>query len=1773
MEDEKGNKFTAQGGSSPVPVAGGGKAGLSRPSASNRGASSVGNQAEMLLATGEKEKDQAEGAGRASGSMVDTPKTGPLHSRLNLTSRLQRCSSLSEGSTKKRKYVDSSPSPKTAYNKKESAVAFSAIEAIGNIVKIAEKLNNTIKASYQPKKEIVHMVESINRNTKVFANESIKAWLEEVRWEPVERITYDADAQTDPPQEAEDTKTLRAELEAVKQQAAKQAKEIEILKRTLQDLEREREQKQGVDATAQSTDDDKESIRREILTQMDRPGTYAEVERVLNLEWPQDVYQATKVIKGSPLAASRDWDLGIFLNEEDGGLDTTAMGRLFKERYPELVEEEEEQDDISYIVQTTKFKSKVNTKYVWKIRIEKSMTNWEDKALNAEILKKLRDIADAMQVEGRVKVAIPIPPRASLDQLRKLAEIAFRNKGRELAIHVPQNFTVNGIPTANPNPKQTKRRGVEKQTGALIVRKPGCEYIDLLKKVKKTLGNSENLKIYKALKTNKGDLLIVTENNEEALANARKTIVEEDNAISVTISRPRGEGMELHIGNIEADITAEQISEAVGKKMEVQPQEIVVKALRKGPAEMQVATIQVKKDLGESLLTQRQIRIGLCLCTTTEKVELVRCYKCWGQGHISTKCSGPERKNLCRKCGKPGHKISDCRGNEYCLQCNEEGHRTGSNKCPVRRKEVRKLIRSISTAKNGHPPQTEEKHMSQMETEEVGKVPEARTDTAKPHIEGDLPSPLTSPDRAGAARSGTVPPDTPCVSTGLPSDSLRLRGGGGRGRPTGRPDKIKVLQCNLNRSREAFQLLHGTVHDRQIDIAVVAEPNKKLSEMGPWTLDRRKDVAIRQFNKAEALRKHIGNGFVGVEYRGYALYGCYISPNSTLDEFKQLLRELEGHLNSSGEECIIVGDFNAKSPAWGSKKEDERGRILMDWIAQRDYTIQNTGDEPTFVRGESVSNIDLTITSTGLADKIKNWKVLPEENLSDHRDIYFEICKTKEENEARTKRVRKSWKIDGEGLNIYRELVRKEISGRGRHWSTGTLMQKIEEMCNSSFATCRGGHPAHKRPVYWWNRDIAEQRAKCLKARRTLGRGRKCRKTTSEQIQQLEDRYRMTKKELRGHIKKAKQTAWKELIEMIEEDPWGKGYKVAMGKFRKETPPSKEETKEAVKKLFPRRERTVWQKEPCQEKIEFSEQELRDAASRLRVKRAPGPDGIQAEIVKLVVEEATSDVLAVINASAGKGEFPTRWKEAKLVLIPKTKQDSEGIRKFRPICLLDIMGKLFEHLIRSRLEKELDEKGGLADSQFGFRKGRSTLDAMEEVLKFAETANRGTWGRKDLCAIVAIDVENAFNSAPWKKIIEALEGKRINKALLALIQDYLQDRGILVGEGEEYVEMTCGVPQGSVLGPTLWNVLYDAVLRLEMPVGVRTLAFADDLAVLVSSRNEEEMMALVNQTLQKVAEWMEDTGLSVAAHKTEATLLTGRRRPREIKFSLMGEDISPQTSIKYLGVRLDKELRFAPHVEEVAAKAERTMAALSRLMPNTGGAKPYRRRMLVAVARSQILYGAEIWGSRHLKSKSLEKLERAQRTALLRVTSAYRTTSNEALQVIAGTKPMALAIEERVEIRRMGPGARKAVEDRTRRKWQAAWQNAQNGAWTRKLIPDIGPWLDRKQGHTDFYLTQALTGHGCFGTYLHRIGKTADERCWFCGEDRDDPEHTLFLCERFDGERLEYMKKTLTWPNAEEFVEVMLSSEENWASTSQLVRNIIRTKEREELRREGRLPT
>jgi hypothetical protein len=399
-----------------------------------------------------------------------------------------------------------------------------------------------------------------------------------------------------------------------------------------------------------------------------------------------------------------------------------------------------------------------------------------------------------------------------------------------------------------------------------------------------------------------------------------------------------------------------------------------------------------------------------------------------------------------------------------------------------------------------------------------------------------------------------------------------------------------------------------------------------------------------------------------------------------------------------------------------------------------------------------------------------------------------------------------------------------------------------------------------------------------------------------------------------------------------------------------------------------------------------------------------------------------------------------------------------------------------------------------------------------------------------------------------------------------MVQTYLTDRTVTTMDGAHQVRMSCGVPQGSVLGPTLWNFMYDEVLRMEIPVGVRLVAFADDLAVVAMASQREDLERLVDGTLERVSDWMREAGLRLATRKTEAVLLTDKRRPRRIVFHLEGEEIVPKESVRYLGVRLDRNMSFRAHVEEAATKAGRMAAQLGRIMPNVEDARSSRRRLLAAVVQSKLLYGAPTWAEALKFKCNVEILVRAQRRSLLRVACAYRTVSTEAIQVITGTLPVDLQVR-RQKILHQRVGARSEVEESLLSEWQRRWNGGENGAWTRALIPNISTWIGRKHGELEFHLTLALTGHGCFAAFLHKIGKEQEDRCWYCAE-RDDAEHTLFVCEAWDEERLALMRKTMHWPTREHFVETMLQSEVDWDTIASFARCIL-SKEEQERERES----
>lgn len=385
---------------------------------------------------------------------------------------------------------------------------------------------------------------------------------------------------------------------------------------------------------------------------------------------------------------------------------------------------------------------------------------------------------------------------------------------------------------------------------------------------------------------------------------------------------------------------------------------------------------------------------------------------------------------------------------------------------------------------------------------------------------------------------------------------------------------------------------------------------------------------------------------------------------------------------------------------------------------------------------------------------------------------------------------------------------------------------------------------------------------------------------------------------------------------------------------------------------------------------------------------------------------------------------------------------------------------------------------------------------------------------------------------------------------------------------ETRVERTAGagVPQGSVLGPILWNVLYDDTMDLELEADLTLMCYVDDLAVVVTGATVAEVEREGNDTLEKIARWMRANKLRLAPQKTKRISLTCKRKVP--KFTLEGHGVRNVRECKYLGVTLDYGLTFSAHVKAVTEKAKKLVRALGVILPNMEGPSQMKRRMLSHAVQSVVLYGGTVWG-RALRIKSCEMAAaRIQRGMALRVCSGYTTVSTEAALVVAGLIPSGLLIEERrtmAESGEAGEESRRRARRSTVRIWEKRWKR-QTGvaAWTKRLIRNLEEWHFRGWGQVNYHITQFMTGHGSFGTFLKRIGRVVEDQCVHCGEGPDDPEHTFFLCPRWGEKRWEMNTRLEEEATVENVVSQMVKSREAWAAVERFVGAVLRKKEEAE---------
>lgn len=245
------------------------------------------------------------------------------------------------------------------------------------------------------------------------------------------------------------------------------------------------------------------------------------------------------------------------------------------------------------------------------------------------------------------------------------------------------------------------------------------------------------------------------------------------------------------------------------------------------------------------------------------------------------------------------------------------------------------------------------------------------------------------------------------------------------------------------------------------------------------------------------------------------------------------------------------------------------------------------------------------------------------------------------------------------------------------------------------------------------------------------------------------------------------------------------------------------------------------------------------------------------------------------------------------------------------------------------------------------------------------------------------------------------------------------------------------------------------------------------------------------------------------------------------------------------------------------------------MLPNKGGAGEGRRRLLATVAKAKLTYAASTWAEATKTAKNRELLARVTRVGALRTTRAYRTVPTDAVHVLASTIPGDLLVEESAAIRILkasGVGqseARVAARQETTTKWQANWDAAIKGRWTRRLIPLIRPWTERRHGETSYELTQLLTGHGCFEDYLERIGKAPTTVCQECdSQSSDTAEHTLLKCQAWDEQRQTLEQALGGKVTAETLTTRMVESPLLWEATDKFAREVIREKDRRQRERQ-----
>ena len=976
---------------------------------------------------------------------------------------------------------------------------------------------------------------------------------------------------------------------------------------------------------------------------------------------------------------------------------------------------------------------------------------------------------------------------------------------------------------------------------------------------------------------------------------------------------------------------------------------------------------------------------------------------------------------------------------------------------------------------------------------------------------------------------------------------------------------LRIGQLNLAGSALATNELPAVCREHRLDVALLQEQYPQAEFIIRHGPSAKAGMYINKRGTACAVLHHLSNSHCIVahlEEWDLHVVSAYFQYADPIDRH---LHHLEGVLASlSGKRVLLCADINAHSPMWHSEPRHYTGRghtaeyrrvSAEGFIAANGLTVHNQEGQPcTFSGPNGESNIDITLATRNVA--IQDWTVNDGASSSDHRLITFQVDPTRKlVHSAEPDEEPVRFRDQGVDWPRFQQAIHEQMGRLDFDKPASFVCKEFTDVIIESASKCLGVKGPPKDAGYeWWNPELEKLRKTNCKAR---SKWQGARKGGGLREERLRAEFHSVRAGYRKAMVEAELAHFKKIAESGNGDPWGLAYRAASGRLR---PPSRvingtqlaegfaatvgEAATGLLRSLCPdddpsqdtayhRQIRVAAALTPSGQAAPPLARDSLGSIIRSLPNTAPGLDGISARMVMNVWSAVPAEVTAVYGKCVSEGVFPDVWKEGRLLVLPKGNgKPLTDPKAYRPITLLPVLGKLLERVMLKCAPMIGNQ---ISASQHGFSPGKSTVTALNDILRAARE------GSGKYVQAIFLDISGAFDNAWWPMILTKVKRGGCPPNIYMMLADYFARRrvGLFVGSRVEWKVSTMGCPQGSVLGPSLWNVLLDDLLRLPLPAGVRMVAYADDVTILIESQSRAGIEAAARITLDLVAAWGARNRLAFSPAKSSMMTIRGKLQ-RAPTVRLAGDSVRSVTSATVLGVVLDANLSFAQHAMSIGERAAKCFGKMSRVSASSWGIRyPGLRILYRGTFVATITYAAACWYGRAALHVVRSALLRCQRPSLVLLTKAYRSTSTAALVVLGGVLPADLEViragrfdEERQaatesQVDAMSRRKRLALRKRdiwneTVDAWQKRWTNEEKGRELFRFFPDVSARLRAKWVAPDHQLSQILAGHGCFRKRLYDM-KLCEVSVCYCGMEEEDLHHVLWVCPLYEQARREML--------------------------------------------------